>query len=222
MQEAKSPAQQGGAPVSYLPATRTWTPDFGGLIRCLGEPSWRGPTTLGALIFGGGLAFVLATGRPGWPLFAVLTAAMGAMTVLNWRNWFIERKGTVLLRRDGTGQKMSVSITRRHDSIAEAQRTAIGQDAWIELIARMDGLSHDDREYDIRNPVTGKKEHRKAGPDTGLLTVGGEDITLKWVKGDIRADAIDDPAIWKPLLRVTRFFDAAIVLDDSGERIDRG
>ena len=199
----------------------------------LTEASWRVPMSLAAAAAWSFTAFIPLSGRTVEfnfpvplhghlgliPLIAV-SAALTALAVTNWRNWRTEQRGLVLLKQEPTGRKMAVTITRRHDTLPPLEHTPIDQKQWIAVIRQMDGLRHDDREYDLRNPVTGGKDVRRAGADTGLLDLGEEQVTLKWIDGDIRADAIDDPAVWKPLLRVTRFFNAAIVVDDTGERID--
>ena len=202
-------------------------------LSVLTESSWRYPMTLAAVAAAGFTAFIPLTGRTvefNFPLplhghlglipLVLGTAGLAALAATNWRNHREEQRGLILLTREHTGRRMAVSITRRHDSLPPLKRDAIDQKHWIAVIREAPELSHDDRQYDLRDPLTGQTSRRKAGADTGLLQLGDEAVTLKWINGDIRADAIDDPAVWKPLLRVARFFDAAILLDESGERID--
>jgi hypothetical protein len=204
------------------------------LFRELRQASWRWPFTAATLVFFAFIGFILGTGRTigfdvpfairgHWGLlpFLIIATAFGTLATLGWLNHRTENRGLILLRRPATGKRIAVSITRRHDSVHTEANDAIDQQAWLRVIEQMPGLRHDSREYNLRNPVTGKTERRKAGPDTGLLEIHGEHITIKWVGGDLRADALDTPDAWRPLLKITRHLGAAIVVDESGERIDR-
>lgn len=224
------------APVALLPDAPSrlapLMPLVGGVcwlfqpLRCLTEASWRVPMTLAALGAAVG-AVVLAQsgvqvqvlGLNAALVLGGVALALAVLAVVNWRAWAEELRGLVLLRREPTGRKMSVTVTRHHESLP-SDGGAIDRDAWIRVIAEHPDLEFDTREYDLRSPLTGKLERRKAGRDTGVLDLGEEQVTLKWVNGDIRADAIDVPEVWKPLLRITRFFDAGIIEDQTGRRID--
>lgn len=234
--EAPTPGDTAAAPVALLPDAPSRLPSLAPLTRglgwlfqplaCLTEASWRVPMTLasaaallGAVVLSRSGVVVRVLGMDGPVALGVLGAGLAVLAAVNWRAWREEQRGTVLLRQEPTGRKLAVTITRRHDTLPSTVEP-IDCDAWIRVIGEHPDLRYDTREYDLRNPVTGKLERRKAGRDTGVLDIGEEQVTLKWINGEIRADAVDVPEVWRPLLRVARYFRAGIVDDASGERID--